>query len=36
MTDIEKVNLFSYGMDVSDVLENPVLRQILKNGGNFR
>lgn len=35
LTDIEKVNLFSYGMDVSEAVENAVLQQILKNGGNF-
>ena len=33
LTDIEKVNLFSYGVDVADIIENPVLKQILKNGG---
>lgn len=35
LVDIEKVNLFTYGMDVSAILDDPVLKQILKNGGNF-
>ena len=34
VVDIEKVNLFYYGMDVSDTVSDPVLRQILKNGGS--
>jgi hypothetical protein len=33
LTDIKKVNLFSYGMDVSDTVENVILKQILRNGG---
>lgn len=33
LTSIEQVNLFNYGMDVSDSVENPLLKQILKNGG---
>ena len=35
LVDVEKVNLFSYGMDVSEIVEDRVLKQILKNGGNF-
>ncbi len=31
--DIEKVNLFTYGTDISESVENLVLKQILKNGG---
>ena len=34
-TDIEKVNLFTYGTDVSNTVEDRVLKQILKNGGNI-
>jgi hypothetical protein len=34
LVDIEKVNLFTYGDDVSSILTDPVLAQILKNGGN--
>jgi hypothetical protein len=33
LVDIEKVNLFSYGMDVSESVSEPVLKHILKNGG---
>lgn len=33
LTDIEKVNLFSYGMDVSECIEDKLLIQLLKNGG---
>jgi hypothetical protein len=33
LTDIEKVNMFSYGDDVSDSIEDVVLRQIVRNGG---
>lgn len=35
LTDIEKVNLFTYGTDVSEVVDDKVLKQILKNGGNI-
>lgn len=35
LTDIEKVNLFCYGTDVSEIISDPVLKQILKNGGNI-
>lgn len=34
LMDIEKVQLFTYGTDVSDTVEDVVLKQILKNGGN--
>jgi ribosome biogenesis protein Nip4 len=34
LTDIEKVNLFSYGVDISETVEDAVLRQIIKNGGS--
>lgn len=33
LTNIEEVNLFTYGDDVSNTIEDIVLRQILKNGG---
>jgi hypothetical protein len=33
--DIEQVNRFMYGDDVSSVVDNIVIKQILKNGGNF-
>lgn len=35
LDDIEKVNSFSYGADVSEVTGNKILKQILKNGGNI-
>jgi hypothetical protein len=35
LTDIEKVNRFTYGTDVSEIIEDVVIKQILKNGGNF-
>lgn len=35
LTDIEKVNLFTYGTDVSEVVDDITLKQILKNGGNL-
>ena len=31
-TDIEQVNLFQYGMDVSESVNNVIIKQILKNG----
>jgi hypothetical protein len=34
LTNIEKVNLFTYGMDVSEAVQNTTLRRILKSGGN--
>lgn len=33
LTDIDKVNTFSYGNDISDATVDVTLRQILKNGG---
>ena len=33
LTDIEKVNMFAYGDDVSTAVDDIVLKQILKNGG---
>ena len=35
LVDIEKVNLFSYGTDISGTVENATIRQILKNGGVY-
>ncbi len=35
LVDIEKVNRFSYGEDVSDIVEDIVIKQLLKNGGNL-
>lgn len=35
LTSIEKVNLFTYGTDVSEAVDNVVIKQILKNGGNL-
>jgi hypothetical protein len=35
LVSIEKVNMFTYGTDVSDIVEDPVIKQILKNGGNL-
>lgn len=35
LLDIEKVNLFTYGTDVSNTVEDPVLKQILKTGGGI-
>jgi hypothetical protein len=34
LIDREKINQFSYGDDVLGVVEDPILRQILKNGGS--
>ena len=34
LSDIEKVNMFTYGTDISDTVDNKVLKQILKKGGN--
>ena len=33
LTDIDKVNTFSYGMDVSKYVEDPAIRRIIKDGG---
>ena len=35
LTAIEKVNTFSYGTDVSEAIDDVVIKQILKNGGNL-
>ena len=35
LLDLEKVNTFAYGTDVSDTVEDKVIRQILKVGGNI-
>ena len=35
LVDIEKVNRFTYGTDVSEVVDDIVIKQILKNGGNL-
>jgi hypothetical protein len=36
LSDLEKINMFSYGDDISDSVTDPVLRQIVKNGGNLQ
>ncbi len=35
LIDIEKVNRFTYGTDVSSAVDDIVIKQILKNGGNL-
>jgi hypothetical protein len=35
LVDIEKVKLFTYGTDISDTIDDKVLKQILKRGGNL-
>lgn len=35
LVDIEKVNRFTYGTDVSETAKDIVIKQILKNGGNL-
>lgn len=35
LTDLEKVNLFTYGEDVSSIIEDPILKQILKSKGGY-
>ena len=35
LVDVEKVNRFTYGTDVSEVVDDVVIKQILKNGGNL-
>lgn len=35
LTDIKKVKAFTYGNDVSSFAQDPVIKQILKNGGNI-
>ena len=34
LLDVEKVNSFSYGTDISEMVKDPAIRQILKNGGS--
>jgi hypothetical protein len=36
LIDIEKVNNFTYGLDVSNTIADPTIRQILKRGGTIR
>jgi hypothetical protein len=36
LTSIDNINKFVYGMDVSEVIEDPILKQILKKGGTIR
>ena len=35
LTDLEKINLFTYGTDISDKVDDIVIKQILKNGGTI-
>jgi hypothetical protein len=35
LRSIEKINQFTYGTDVSDILSDPVLKRLLKNGGSI-
>ncbi len=35
LTDLEKINNFNYGTDVSATLDDKVIKQILKNGAEF-
>jgi len=35
LVDIEKINRFTYGDDVSDTVKDTAIKQILKNGGNL-
>ena len=35
LVDIEKVNRFTYGTDVSETAKDVIIKQILKNGGNL-
>ena len=35
LVDIAKVNTFTYGTDISEVVDDIVIRQILRNGGNL-
>lgn len=35
LVSIEKVQMFTYGTDVSEAVEDKVIKQILKNGGNL-
>jgi len=35
LTELEPINKFTYGIDVSSATTDPVIKQILKNGGNL-
>ena len=35
LTNIEKINLFTYGTDISETISDPIFKQILLNGGAF-
>jgi hypothetical protein len=35
LVNIEKVNTFTYGTDVSEVVKDAVIKRILKNGENL-
>ncbi len=35
LTSLEKINRFTYGTDVSEVVDDIIIKQILKNGGNL-
>lgn len=35
LTSIDQVNLFNYGMDVSNMTSDVIIKQILKTGGSF-
>jgi hypothetical protein len=34
-TDIDEINTFTYGSDISEAVEDTVIKRILKNGGNL-
>lgn len=35
LLDIEVIKTFTYGADVSDTVDDPIIKRILKNGGNL-
>jgi predicted DNA-binding ArsR family transcriptional regulator len=35
LTDLTKINKFTYGTDVIDAIDNKAIKQILKNGGSL-
>jgi hypothetical protein len=35
LTDVEAINAFTYGTSVSDFTSNPIIKQILNNGGAY-
>lgn len=35
LTDIEKINKFSYGADVSTIVKNSIIKKILRNGADL-